>query len=89
MTYLVDKYDPEHKISAAGGEDKYHQLKWMAFQISGQGPYYGQAFWFAFWHPEKLPSAIERYKKEMKRVMGVLDGVLAEQEGAEHRQSCQ
>ena len=31
-------------------------------------------------HPEKVPSAVERYQKETQRVLGVLDGVLAKQE---------
>ena len=32
------------------------------------------------YHPEKLPSAIERYQKETLRVFSVLDGVLAKPE---------
>jgi len=44
--------------------------------VSGQGPYYGQAAWFTHFHHEKLPSARERYVKEMKRVMGVLNSAL-------------
>lgn len=51
-----------------------HQL--TAEKISGQGPYYGQAAWFSFFHPEKLPSARARYVKEMERVVGVLDSAL-------------
>lgn len=39
----------------------------------GQGPYYGQATWFARFHSEKLPSAIERYANEIDRVIGVLE----------------
>ena len=39
----------------------------------GQGPYYGQATWFARFHPEKLPSAIERYANEIDRVISVLE----------------
>ena len=31
-------------------------------------------------HPEKVPSAIERYQKETRRVLGVLEGVLSKQE---------
>ena len=80
MTYLVDKYDTEHKISAATEEDKYRQLQWLFFQASGQGPYFGQAAWFSFFHPEKIPSAQERYRNEIVRVFGVLDGVLSKQE---------
>jgi glutathione S-transferase len=41
--------------------------------FTAQGPYYGQATWFARFHPEKLPSAIERYVAETFRVVGVLE----------------
>ena len=51
-----------------------------AFQISEVAPYYGQAIWFTKFHHEKLPSAIARYKGEIVRMFGVLDGVLAKQE---------
>ncbi len=61
-------------------EDKFVLLQWLFFQASGQGPYYGQAAWFTFFHPEKIPSAQERYKKETLRVLGVLEGVLSKQE---------
>lgn len=43
-------------------------------------PYFGQAVWFELYHPEKLPSAIERYKAEIRRVFGVLETVLSKQE---------
>jgi glutathione S-transferase len=46
------------------------------FQMSGQGPYYGQANWFSYLHPEKVPSAIERYQNEARRMLNVLDRVL-------------
>ena len=42
-------------------------------------PYFGQAGHFQRLHPEKIPSAIERYQKEIVRVFGVLDSVLAKQ----------
>ena len=80
LTYLVDKYDPAHKVSAASEGDKYHQLQWLFFQASGQGPYFGQAAWFSYFHEEKIPSAIERYKKEIQRVWSVLESVLKEKE---------
>jgi glutathione S-transferase len=43
----------------------------------GQGPYFGQAAWFARFHAEKIPSAIERYVGEIERVIQVLNNVLA------------
>ena len=51
------------------------------FQVSGQGPYFGQAAWFTLFHHEKLPSAQERYWNELKRVTKVLDACL---EGKEY-----
>ena len=54
-------------------------MQWLLFQASGQGPYFGQAAWFSMFHSEKLPSAIERYKNEIKRVLSVLESVLSKQ----------
>lgn len=50
------------------------------FQMSGQGPYFGQAGWFNVLHAEKLPSAISRYQDEVRRIHGVLEGWLAKRE---------
>lgn len=36
--------------------------------------------WFIRSHPEKVPSAVERYQKEILRVLGVLESVLSKQE---------
>lgn len=48
--------------------------------MSGQGPYFGQASWFLNFHAEKIPSAIDRYRNEVKRVTSVLNTVLAKKE---------
>jgi glutathione S-transferase len=48
--------------------------------MSGQGPYFGQFSWFTRFHPEKVQSAIDRYLNEIRRVSGVLDGVLKDRE---------
>lgn len=48
--------------------------------IAGQGPYFGQRAWFKLFHSEKLPSAIERYGKEIERVIGVLETALSKKE---------
>ncbi|KAI1792061.1 glutathione S-transferase C-terminal-like protein [Ganoderma leucocontextum] len=77
LAYLVEKYDSTHKISFEKPEDKIHQLQWLFFQASGQGPYFGQAGWFRFLASEKIPSAIERYQNETLRVLGVLEKVLS------------
>jgi len=80
VEYLIERYDPEHNLSfPAGTPESYHAKQWLFFQVSGQGPYYGQAAWFKKFHPEKVPSALERYNNEVKRVTGVLEGWLAKQ----------
>ncbi|GAB7332119.1 hypothetical protein MBLNU13_g03999t1 [Cladosporium sp. NU13] len=73
IQYLVDQYDKNKDLSYGTIVEKYQTQQWLAFQISGQGPYYGQATWFARFHSEKLPSAIERYVNEIDRVIGVLE----------------
>ena len=57
-------------------------LNWfhVSVLIYHGSPYFGQAGHFQRLHPEKIPSAIERYLKEILRVFGVLDSVLAKQE---------
>ena len=40
---------------------------------TGQGPYFGQATWFARFHPEKIQSATDRYVNEIFRVVSVIE----------------
>ncbi|CAD0100774.1 unnamed protein product [Aureobasidium mustum] len=77
ILYLIDQYDKEGKLSYLDAPQKYASMQWLMFQVSGQGPYFGQATWFARFHPEKLPSAIDRFMKEIERVIGVLDVALS------------
>ncbi|RYP03917.1 hypothetical protein DL764_004793 [Monosporascus ibericus] len=76
LEYLIEQYDKDHKISYAEAPERYLAKQWLFFQVSGQGPYYGQAIWFTRYHPEKLPSAMKRYVDEVHRVTGVLDKAL-------------
>lgn len=77
MEYITERYDSKHQMSfPPGSNEAYHAKQWLFYQMSGQGPYYGQASWFLNFHPEKLPSAIERYIAEINRVSGVLDAHL-------------
>jgi glutathione S-transferase len=50
------------------------------FQMGGVGPMMGQANVFFRYAPEKIPYAIERYQRESRRLLEVLDGRLAEAE---------
>ncbi|RYP46439.1 hypothetical protein DL768_007351 [Monosporascus sp. mg162] len=73
ISYLVEQYDTEHVISYETLKEKQHCNQWLHFQMSGQGPYFGQAGWSTVLNHEKLPSAIERYRGEVKRILGVLE----------------
>ncbi|OBT85355.1 hypothetical protein VE02_05063 [Pseudogymnoascus sp. 03VT05] len=80
IEYLIDNYDPSRKLSFSSGSAEWHHSKqWLHYQMSGQGPYFGQVVWFTKLHAEKIPSAIERYVKEVNRVTAVLDRQLARQ----------
>lgn len=81
VLYLVDQYDKERKLSfEPGTNEAYLAQQWLFYQTSGQGPYYGQAAWFIKFHPENVPSAVDRYIGEVKRVTGVLEDYLKKQD---------
>lgn len=48
IEYLIDVYDTEGKLSYSGFPERYQQNCWKHFQMSGQGPYFGQLNWFKF-----------------------------------------
>ena len=76
ILYLIETYDKDAKLTYTTTPEKFQLIQWLMFQVSGQGPYFGQAAWFLFYHSEQLPSAKERYLKEIDRVTGVLDSWL-------------
>lgn len=52
-------------------------LQWLMWQMGGLGPMQGQANVFGRYFPEKLPSVIDRYRNETRRLYGVMDSRLA------------
>jgi len=77
LMYLGRKYDLAGKLWPRTLEEESQVMTWLLYQLTGQGPYIGQAFWFANYHPEHVPSAIERYVNETRRVLGVVEKQLA------------
>lgn len=75
VQYLIDTYDVSHKLSYDTFPERYHTQQWLHFQMSGQGPYYGQLGWFKR-QPNSDPSVIARYSNEIRRVTSVLDKAL-------------
>ncbi|KAK9469998.1 glutathione S-transferase [Dipodascopsis tothii] len=77
ILYLVKKYDTEHKLYPADVSEQAIVDTWLFYQVSGFGPYLGQAFWFKYFHGEQIPSAIDRYVAEARRNLKVLEGRLS------------
>lgn len=48
-------------------------LQWLIWQVAGLGPMSGQAAHFHIYAPEKIPYAIERYDREVQRLLNVLE----------------
>lgn len=57
---------------------KYEVLEWVAWQVANLGPIAGQLGHFARYAQEKIPYAIERFDKELNRLLGVLERRLSE-----------
>jgi GST-like protein len=59
-------------------KDRPELLSWLFFIGTGLGPFSGQAVHFQHSAPEKLPYAMNRYRREAERHYHVLDEHLAE-----------
>lgn len=55
-------------------------IQWLMFQMGGIGPMMGQANVFYRYAPEKIPYAIERYQREVRRLLEVLNTRLTDNE---------
>lgn len=55
-------------------------LQWLMFQVGGLGPMQGQANVFYRYFDEKILAAIERYQNETRRLYGILDRRLRDNE---------
>ncbi|MDG2525300.1 glutathione binding-like protein [Stenotrophomonas sp. HITSZ_GD] len=51
--------------------------QWLMWQMGGLGPMSGQYGHFTVYAPEKIAYAIDRYTREVQRLLGVLDHQLA------------
>jgi glutathione S-transferase len=78
LIYLAEKTG---RLIPPDSRGRSEVIQWLMFQMGGVGPMQGQAHVFLHYFPEKIPSAIERYQKETKRLYTVLDSRL---EGREY-----
>jgi GST-like protein len=58
---------------------RYEILQWLMFQMGGIGPMFGQLGFFHHFAGKEIedPRPKERYRAEVERLLGVLDGALA------------
>lgn len=77
MMYLAEKTGRLMPTDAKGRSEV---IQWLMFQMGGVGPMQGQAHVFYRYFPEKIPSVIDRYQNETKRLYSVLDGRLKDHE---------
>ncbi len=77
LAYLGEKLG---KFFPQDARRKTAVLEWLFWQMGGVGPMFGQVGHFTRYAPEKIPYAIDRYTNEAKRLIGVLDKRLAENE---------
>jgi glutathione S-transferase/GST-like protein len=77
LVYLAEKTG---RLMPADPRGRSLVLQWLMFQMGGIGPMMGQANVFFRYLPEKIQPAIDRYQAEVRRLFGVLDARLAEQE---------
>jgi GSH-dependent disulfide-bond oxidoreductase len=70
LIYLAEKTG---KLMPKDPEGRYRTIEWLMWQMGGIGPMLGQVHHFVKYNRGKAPYAEERYTKEAKRLYGVLD----------------
>jgi GST-like protein len=77
MIYLAEKAG---KLLPHDVKGRSLVIQWLMFQMGGVGPMMGQANVFYRYAPERIPYAIDRYQREVRRLFEVLDTRLAHEE---------
>ena len=75
LVYLAEKAGALMPVSSKG---RSVVLQWLMFQVGGIGPMQGQANVFGRYFHLKIPSVMERYRNETRRLYEVLDRRLGE-----------
>lgn len=77
LIYLAEK---KGRLMPADTQGRSCVIQWLMFQMSGIGPMMGQANVFFRYFPERIQPAIDRYQKECRRLLEVLNRQLADHE---------
>ena len=76
LIYLADKTG---KLLSQEPRARYETIQWLMFQMGGVGPIFGQVHYF-LGAEDKVPQAIDRFKKETLRLYAVMEKHLASHE---------
>ncbi|KAK6854055.1 glutathione S-transferase [Apiospora arundinis] len=72
--YIIETYDQEAKLSFKTAAEKWEARMWVFFNVTTQDQYYGQKAYFTLFHENKdIPTVLQHYTDEVKRVLGVLE----------------
>jgi glutathione S-transferase/GST-like protein len=77
MMYLAEKTG---KLMPTDDKGRSRVVQWLMFQMGGLGPMMGQANVFFRYFPETIQPAIDRYQREVRRLLEVMNGHLADSE---------
>ena len=77
LVYLAEKTG---RLMPSDVKGRSRVMQWLMFQMGGVGPMMGQANVFTRYFPEQLPSVIDRYRRESRRLFEVLDRHLTDNE---------
>jgi GST-like protein len=81
LIYLAEKTGQFMPPSTSeNSKDRSLVIQWLMFQMGGLGPMMGQANVFFRYAEEKISYAVDRYQKETRRLLEVLDTRLADNE---------
>jgi GSH-dependent disulfide-bond oxidoreductase len=70
LVYLAEQTG---RLMPADAKGRSRVIQWLMFQMAGIGPMMGQANVFLRYAPEKIPYAIERYQREVRRLFEILE----------------
>ena len=73
---LIHLAEKSGMLMPSDGAGRLKVIEWLMWQMGGFGPMLGQAHVYLHFNPGKAPFAEERFRKEVARLYGVLDGQL-------------
>ena len=77
LIYLAEK---SGRLMPQDARGRYDVIKWTVFQAASIGPMFGQMAYFHDYADPKMPSALDRYENEVRRLYKVLERRLGEAE---------